>query len=178
MPPSSLAPSPAQPPAASSTNWKLVVGIIAAVLLLLCGTPIAIFAWLVSAPESGVKLPNEMDDYAIRYLADHKLLEEGEELRAYYDATIAMDGTEALILTDRRVMHHKGGRTTAVALRDIESVDHHKEGLVGDVIQVKTRSGVRMKLEVAPLNGGEVFLAALRDQVARARRAPLAVEAP
>ena len=126
--------------------------------------------WLTSMPESGVRLGNEMDRYALDYLAEHGLLNPGEEVLAYYDATMSMDGSEAAILTNERVMYHKDGRTTAIPIRDIEDVKHRKEGLTGDVIEVHAVSGQVMKIEIAPLNLGETFNNVLISTWERARK--------
>jgi hypothetical protein len=147
-----------------------------------CGSLIAIgfvamvgcVVWLGSGPESGVKLPHEMDDYALAYIEEHDLLEPGEELRAYYDATIAMDGTEAAILTDRRVMVHRGGETTSMALADIVEVDHRQAPMIGDIIEVVDRDGRALRIEIAMLNDGPAFLRALE----RARAAASADDTP
>jgi len=122
----------------------------------------ACIAFFATGPESGVKLPHEMDQYALDYLAEHQLLEPGEELRAYYDATVSMDGTEAAILTDRRVMHHSEGATTSIYLTDIVEVDHRQEGLIGDVIEVVGPQGQALRIEIAPLNDGPAFARALQ----------------
>jgi len=63
--------------------------------------------WLCSGPEGGVRLTNEMDKYALEYIQKHKLLEPGEGILAYYDATISMDGrgghlTTAVLYTRRQ----------------------------------------------------------------------------
>lgn len=119
--------------------------------------------WLMRSPESGVKMANEMDSYALKYIKEHKLLNNTESLIAYYDATMSMNGSEAAILTTEHVMYHKGGTTTSIALKDIADVQHRRESLVGDIIEVKSKSGMRLKIEIAPLNQGESFYNALMD---------------
>jgi len=77
--------------------------------LLGCGIVFMAFAillvagaiWLFTGPEGGVKLNNEMEKNALQYLADHQILIPSEDLIAYYDATLSLDGTEAAILTTR-----------------------------------------------------------------------------
>jgi hypothetical protein len=141
-------------------KWTLIgCGGLALAAMLGMGACIALLA---SGPESGVKLPHEMDQYALDYLAEHQLLEPGEELRAYYDATLSMDGTEAAILTDRRVMYHRDGATTAIGLADIVEVDHRQEGIIGDVIEVVGPQGQVLRIEIAPLNDGPAFARALQ----------------
>ena len=113
--------------------------------------------WLMSGPEGGVKLSNEMDQYALDYIAAHDFLDPDEELLAYFDVTLAMDGTEAAILTSDRVIYHNAGNTTSIRVEDIEDVSHRYESLVGDVIEIRSTSGQVMKIEIAPFNLGETF---------------------
>src|SRR4051794_8674662 len=79
-------------------------------VLLGAGATIAFVAWAVSTPDGGVKRENEMQPYALEYLAKHKILNDTEKLVAYYDATLSMSGTEAAILTTERVIYHNEGR--------------------------------------------------------------------
>lgn len=135
---------------------KVLLGCGVVALVAIIGV-VGLVAWLASGPESGVKLGNEMDKYALDYLAQHKILNPGEEVLAYYDVTLAMDGTEAAILTQDRVIYHKNGTTTAIPVRDIQDVRHRQESLLGDIIEVQSISGPVMKIEIAPLNQGETF---------------------
>ncbi|HEV7242568.1 MAG TPA: hypothetical protein VGQ36_25280 [Thermoanaerobaculia bacterium] len=147
------------------------------VLLIGCGvvfTGGAIFFaalayWISSTPEGGVKLGYEMDKYALVYLDKHKILAPGEEVLAYYDVTLGMDGTEAAILTNHRVIYHKASRSTAIRLKDVRDVRHRRESLVGDVIEVEDGAGKIMKIEIAPLNQGETFKNALMSAWRAAR---------
>jgi len=140
-----------------------------AVLLLVALAVGGLFVWLAILPEGGVKMANEMDDYAWSYLEKHRVLDPDEQLLAYYDATMSMDGTEAAILTSKRVMYHKNGRTTAMALEDVEDISHRYESLIGDVIEITDRSGARLKIEIAVFNQGESFYQALMDSWKRVR---------
>ncbi|MGH9803722.1 MAG: hypothetical protein ACRD4D_01020 [Candidatus Acidiferrales bacterium] len=118
--------------------------------------------WVLTLPEGGVKLANEMDEYAHRHLEEHKILNSTEKLIAYYDVTVSMTGDESAILTNERVLYHKQGRTTALSLAEVTDVQHHYETLIGDVIVVQGATGESMKIEIAPMNGGETFLNALQ----------------
>ncbi|MDQ7824032.1 MAG: hypothetical protein RDV48_14625 [Candidatus Eremiobacteraeota bacterium] len=144
-------------------NWKPIAIGCGIVLLLAAGVVAYALVWLFSGPESGVKMANEMDKYAIDYLESHKVLNGTEKLVAYYDETTKMDGSEAAILTTERVLYHKQGATTALAIKDIRNVEHRKETLTGDIIEVTADSGERLKIEIAPFNGGESFFKALMD---------------
>lgn len=155
-------------------------GGIAKWLLLGCGGIIAVgviivaafFVWALNEPESGVKMGNEMDKYALDYLATHKILGDGEEVLAYYDATMGMDGTEAAILTRERVMYHKDGRTTTINIKDVRDVRHRYESLIGDVIEVEDVSGKVLKIEIAPLNQGTTFKNVLMSTWTAAKSQP------
>ena len=111
-----------------------------------------------ASKQGGTLLPNEMDAYATDYLNNNVLVQPGENLRAYYDYTIALDGTEAAWVTDQRVAYHKAPNTTYIELSDIESIETSEEGLIGHVIDIRSTSGQAMHIEVAPMNGGEVFI--------------------
>ncbi len=158
-------------------KWTLI-GCGSMVLVAVIGM-VGCIAWLGSGPESGVKFGNEMDQYALDYLEENDLLDEGEVIRAYYDATISMDGTEAAILTDRRVLYHRKGSTIEMALEEIVEVDFRDEGLVGDVIEIVGSRGDALRIEVAPLNDGAAFYRALeRARDAVVSDVPVDVQAP
>jgi len=135
------------------------------VVVLMCGGLI----WLGMGPEGGVKLSNEMESYATEYLDEHGVLNETESLIAYYDVTISLDGTEAAILTNERVIYHLNDRSTSIPLADITDVRHRTDPLVGDIIEIDSRSGVPMKIEIAHFNQGPTFLNALKDAWERSK---------
>lgn len=114
-------------------------------------------AWLAMQPEAGVKLGNKMDRYAVEYIEKHQILEPGEKILAYYDATMSMDGTEAAILTDSRLIQHVNGVNTFVRLAEVEDIRHRKETLIGDILEAEDASGTLILIEIAPLNSGETF---------------------
>ena len=147
------------------------VALIGCGVVMLVATALVIWLaiWLFSGPEGGVKLANQMDEYALEYLDEHEVLGADEELIAYYDVTVSMDGTEAAILTTKRVVYLKAGMETAIALDEIEDVNHRYERFIGDVIEVQSRSGTAMKIEIAPFNQGETFLNALNTAWDKAR---------
>jgi len=134
-------------------------------LLLMCGGVV----WLASGPEGGVRLSNDMEEYADEYLAENDILNNSESLIAYYDVTIMLDGTEAAILTDERVIYHKNGRSTSIPLEDIVDIRHRQDPLIGDIIEIDSRSGLPMKIEISLFNRGETFLNALSNAWDNAR---------
>lgn len=149
---------------------NIFIGCGVMLLIALIGV-VSMGVWLFSGPESGVKLGNEMDTYALEYIAKNGILTPDEELVAYFDETMDMDGTEAAILTTKRVIYHKNGGNYEIPLLDIADIRHRKETLMGDIIEIQATSGKSMKIEIAPLNGGESFLAALKSGWEKAKEA-------
>jgi len=118
---------------------------------------VALIIWLGSSDNSGVKMANEMDEYALEYISENNLLNKTEELICYYDVTISLDGTEAAILTTERVLYHKDNRTSFININDIDDVNHRYEDFVGDIIEIRSKSGTILKIEISPLNQGISF---------------------
>jgi len=114
-----------------------------------------------AADAGGVRVSNDIPASAYEHLASRKLLLPGEKVLAYYDATLAGDGSEVAMVTVDRLVYFKEGRTTAFALSDITDVRHRTEPLIGDIIEADSESGETMKVEIAPLNDGPVFLSTL-----------------
>ena len=162
--------NPSQNSSPRQSPWKWIAIGVGAFLMLCCGGPLVLVVALGLGSErtGGVQMANEVDPYVLEYIQKHELLEPDEKLVAYYDDTIELDGSEAALLTTQRVVYHKKGRTTSLLLSDVVDVQHHDEGLIGDVIEVVGRDGERMRIEIAPLNDGPVFLSALRDSLKRA----------
>jgi hypothetical protein len=113
---------------------------------------------------SGVLMQNEIPQSVYTYAATHQILDEGETIVTYYDATISLSNEESAMITNKHVIYHYNGRTTKMPLQDIVSINHTEETLVGDIITVESLDGNMMKIEIAPLNGGEIFLSVLRSK--------------
>ena len=135
-------------------------GIISLVVFI---TVVVLIIWLFSGNEGGVRMSNEMEEYALEYIEEHDILNDTESIIAYYDVTISLDGSEAAILTTERVMYYKKGRTTSIDLKDIDDVKHRYETLIGDILEISSTAGTIIKIEIAPLNLGESFNNALMD---------------
>lgn len=134
-------------------------------VVLMAGIIVAVIAgtWLLTGPEGGVRLKNEMEEYATKYLEEHQVLGASEDLIAYYDVTVKLDGTEAAILTTKRIIYHKDNRNNSIDLKDIKDVKYRKETLVGDILEIYSRTGDVIKIEIAPFNQGETFRNALMN---------------
>ena len=118
--------------------------------------------WASSIPSGGVKMANEMHPYALEYIEEHNLLNDTEALIAYYDVTLRMNSSEAAILTTERVMYHKDGRTVSIDLKDIDDVSIDYVGR-GHIIEVRSKSEMRIEIYIAHANLGELFYDALMD---------------
>jgi len=160
-----------QPQKKQNSNRKfIIIGCSAfTVCVVIVGALIVGGGWFLSTKQGGVKLPNQMDQYALDYFEENKLLEPNEDLLAYYDVTVTLNGTEAAIVTTKRVIYHKGGQSTAILLKDVEDIQHRYESMIGDVIEIRSTSGATMKVEIAPLNQGETFYNVLLNAWERAR---------
>ena len=157
-------------PSSSSSNGCLkgaLIGCGSLFALSVIGV-IGFFVWLGFQPEGGVRMANEMEDYAVAYLEEQALLNEGEQLMAYYDVTLGLDGTEAIILTDQRLLHHRADRDDiSVPLTEIEGFSHYEESIIGDVFEVEVADGSILKFEIALFNDGPIFKSALERQLER-----------
>lgn len=149
-------------------------------VLIGCGSLIGIFVvsilglliWAASLPEGGVKLSNELESFEEEHIEQAQILTPGEEVLAYYDATLNLTGEDLIVLTQQRVIHFKEGKTTAMDLKHVTTINHRSEGLIGDVIEIADDNGKLMKLEIAPLNDGPTFKSALEAAWAQARSQP------
>lgn len=128
---------------------------VACVVLLLA---LIIFAaFLPEDSESGVRLFDNIPSYASEYIKKHKILNNSEEIIAYYDQTITQNGSLAYILTAERIISHKRGENSFFYLKNIVDITH-RSGIIGEeIIEISINSGKTMKIEIDPLNGGETF---------------------
>ena len=110
----------------------------------------------------GVLTNNELPASVIEFFENTNILE-NEQIIAYYDVTIVLDNSESAILTNKNLIYYKNGRIERFPLNSIASID--AEDCFGLCIIVSTIDNRVMKIEIAPLNGGDLFLELLRKQV-------------
>ena len=155
------------------SEQKSSINKIALAIGLGCGIPLTLIVLLILGgliyfslgPEGGVRLANNMEDYALEYIEANDLLQPDEQVVAYYDVTVRLDSSEAAILTDSRLIYHKGTRNTEMQLADIESINVTGDGVGGDLIQVTANTGDIMVIEIPVFNQGELFIKALQSKV-------------
>ena len=113
----------------------------------------------------GVLTYNQLPASVIEFFDKTDILE-NEQIIAYYDVTIALDNSESAILTNKNLIYYKYGRVERFPLSSIVSIE--EEECFGLCIIASTRNNRVMKIEIAPLNGGDIFLDLLRKQVTKA----------
>ena len=115
----------------------------------------------------GVLLSNQLPDSVIEYIDEKGILED-EYIIAYYDVTLLLDNSESAILTNKNVIYyHESGRINKIPLNQIKSITHMKVPPVFSlriVITPKVGPDV-MKIEIAPFNGGKLFLDRLKKEI-------------
>ncbi len=135
--------------------------------LKLLALPLVIF--LISSCDlenpGGVLTYNELPASVIEFFDTTDILE-NEQIIAYYDVTLVLDNSESAILTNKNLIYYKYGRVERFPLSSIVSIE--EEECFGLCIIASTRDSRVMKIEIAPLNGGDIFLELLRKQVAKA----------
>ena len=113
----------------------------------------------------GVLTYNQLPASVIEFFDKTDILE-NEQIIAYYDVTLVLDNSESAILTNKNLIYYKYGRVERFPLSSIVSIE--EEECFGLCIIASTRDSRVMKIEIAPLNGGDIFLELLRKQVAKA----------
>ncbi len=169
-----------------SSRKKLVLVITLSLLVLLLVVPVAIFSlkpW--ATPE--VLTGDSVSDDVLEHLRTQNILEPSEELIAYYDNTLYDDGTEASIVTTRRIIYYCDNeicradnrfgdrnlrRTTAIALSDITDIQHRigttiNDGFPGDIIEIQSAQGEQLTILIDMWHDGPSFLDLLSVERAR-----------
>ena len=134
--------------------------------IILSITLFSIFLSSCNLEEGGVKVSNNMEKYALEYISDNQLLNNKEKILAYYDITLALDGTECAFITNSRLVYHKKETyNTSIKLKDIIDIKHRDDGFPdGFTIEVTAKDGVFMIIEIAAWNDAEIFLKLLKSK--------------
>jgi ankyrin repeat protein len=111
----------------------------------------------------GVRVGSDLHQYALQYMEQHKLLKEKETPLAYYDITPTMTGSEAYVLTAARVLHYKDDAREEIGLEEIGEIKHQVGFLDSYTINVISKSGKTLTLDIPGSNKGEDFYKALME---------------
>ena len=117
----------------------------------------------------GVLFSNQISETQREYIKKNKILNQTETILAYYDVTLLSDNSESAILTNERVIYHRPNKNYSFLYKDIKDVDHKTQMLVGDIIIIENFSGEHIKIEIAPLNDGELFLELLLKKIGKSK---------
>ena len=177
----------------SAAKAGLVLGYIWFVLAILAGlliglfvalpysTPVAVMSTPASvatkeAREPGVKMANQMSSRDVERLKTLNLGDgaEDEDVIAYYNQGRPSDGeAEMAVLTNKRIAYLKGDRLTSFDLKDIETILQGSEyqqkytpqyyDTTRYMIEIKRRTGGRMRIAIEPSRDGPSFGEALQD---------------
>lgn len=124
-----------------------------------CGVVVGLMALGASSDgQNGVVLGAQVAPQTVEALRARHLLKPDEPLLAYHDATVSLDMSEVTLVTPSRVVYAHRETTAAMALADVTKITHHTEGLLGDVIDITSADGRAMRVQIAPLNGGESYV--------------------
>ena len=111
----------------------------------------------------GVLTYNQIPTSVFEFI-DRKNILDDEEIIAYYDVTISLNNSESAILTNKNVIYFNDGRVMKIPLNEIQSIDQDKD-IFTFYIYVASINGPLMTIEIAHLNGGDLFLDLLRKEV-------------
>lgn len=159
----------ATPQRTSPVVWVLAaMGLMAVLggLLGACGLVVGLAALGASsedgtAGQNGVVLGAQVAPQTVEALRTRNLLKPDEELLAYHDATLRLDMSELTLVTPSRVVYARGDTAAAMALVDVATITHHTETLLGDIVDLTSEDGRTMRVQIAPLNGGDSYLTVL-----------------
>jgi hypothetical protein len=154
---------PAPPPRQGMSRTAIILIVVACLFVATCAGGVVALLAVSGSAEGGVRYANNMEAYATSRLSKDKVLEPGEKVQAYYDVTIALDGSEAALVTDRRVVYTRGTNVTSIPIGDITSVQRGDGAAGGDLFTVVGKDGTRIVIEIAPFNGGDGFYSTLES---------------
>ena len=110
----------------------------------------------------GVLTADELPESVISYIQEKKILND-ESIIAYYDFTITLKNSDSVILTDKNIIRFKSGKINRIPHSMIESISDI-DGCFGVCFLITSSDSKIMRLEFAPLNGGDLFLQLLENQ--------------
>ena len=172
-----------------SSKKKRVLVITLSLLVLLLVVPVALF-FLEPWPVPEVLLGDRVSENVLEHLRTQNILEPSEELIAYYDNTLYDDGTEASILTTKRIVYYCDNdvcraddrfgdrnlrRITAIELSDITDIQHRigtmiNDGFPGDIIDIQSAQGEQLTILIDMWHDGPSFLDLLSVERTRESR--------
>ena len=129
-----------------------------------CGVVAGLVALGASSDEpAGVLVGAQVPQQTVDKLRARKLLGPGDALLAYHDATVRLDMSEVTFVTKSHVVHARGETVASLPLADVSKITYRTEALGIEVVDLVTKDGKALRIQIAPLNGGESYVNVLED---------------
>lgn len=109
----------------------------------------------------GVLTNNQIPQSVFNFI-DQKNILDDEYIIAYYDVTIFLNNSESAILTNKNIIYYKSGRVSKIPLNQIKRIDYETD--FSEYIYITPIDGPMMTIEIAPLNGADVFIDLLKKE--------------
>jgi len=109
----------------------------------------------------GVLTSNQLPQSVIEFVENNNILDD-ERIIAYYDVTVTLNNSESAILTDKNLIYYKRGNISKMSLNEISFIKVDND-CFGVCITATSATDV-MRIEIAPLNDGEVFAELLKSR--------------
>ncbi len=163
-PPGQSYPFPRQQQPQPQSSWtagKVLLGVGLGCFGLVAISFIGLIIWAVTLPPTaeGAVPGNQMGEASRAHLSSRNLIQPGEEVIYYYDASISLDNSEACFFTDRRITYFLGDRVNSILWTEVQNISGRDE--FNYTISVSSTNARFLRCEIAPLNGGPEFYDAL-----------------
>jgi Domain of unknown function (DUF4190) len=135
------------------------------------------------ASSRGVKMVNELTHEDFELIAEYQIDAKPEEILACYHSGFEVTDPEFALLTKQKLIYLKEGRKTELALKDVASLKDDRAyelayltSNVGGIsqtkadpeifhIEVQSKEGTRMRIEIVPDKDGPLYFDTLKSAV-------------
>lgn len=142
---------------------KVVIGFLL-VIFTIVTTSIIAFVIVTKGHEGGIHYTSTMEPYAKEYLKNHELIGESEKVIAYMDDSLYLDGTDAIILTEHKIMYHYDNDTYKTNLEDVKEISKYEEDFFY-YIEVLDKNNESLHVPFTFESEANVFYKALKKQL-------------
>jgi hypothetical protein len=107
----------------------------------------------------GVQIYNNIGETTLSQINKAGILDEGELPCAYYDTSLTLNGEDVYLVTDKRVVHYVKGRSSAMNLSEVKSVEKQSDNIV--VSDGKTKLYLNILVDL------DLFMSVLEDNISK-----------
>ncbi len=118
----------------------------------------------------GLRLGPTMEPYAQNIIEEKQLLQKGETLKAYYDATISLDGSDAIVLTNQRVFRYFEGQVTSIKLKELDRIRLVNRHFLGATVLLISEKK-SFKVEMGPQSEIDMLLRLIQTEASSLKQA-------